>query len=392
MTTEIGIGVSTRLDSFAAGKEAATNAYYQLERRIPNIIIVFISTIFNQGETIKGIRSIIKETPLVGCSSAGSLTSSGSFRDSVSVCAISSDSISFSCGIGNEVSKNPRLAGSEAAKAARHFSKLKNITNQVYIMFSDGLSGNGGNVLRGTQEFLGTGFPIIGGCATDNLQFRKTYQYLNNNIYTDSTVGLLLSGNINIGIGNAHGWQPIGRPHKITKAKSNIVKEIDRKKAVELYEEYLSKSSDELKRETIANLGCSYPLGMQIKEKKEYLIRLPLEIGDNGSLMLTSEIPEEAYISLMIGDRNLVLDAAKKACLDALKNIKKPRIKFAIVFSDVARLKLLKKDSQKEVEIIKDILGTDVPFFGCYTCGEYAPIEGQSCFHNQTVSVAVFSE
>ena len=59
--------------------------------------------------------------------------------------------------------------------------------------------------------------------------------------------------------------------------------------------------------------------------------------------------------------------------------------------------KLLRKDSQSEVEIIRDILGKDVPFFGCYVCGEYVPIDiheytGQSCFHNQAISIALFSE
>lgn len=388
MATKIGIGISTKLDSFIAGKEAARSALYQIARQAPNIIIVFISPIFDQEEAIKGIRSIIGEGPLVGCSSAGSITNRGSFRNSVTVCAINSDSIRFSYGIGNNVSRNPRSAGREAA---RQSSKLENIAREVYIMFSDGLSGNGTDILRGAQEILGTGFSIIGGSATDDLRFQKTYQYFNNTC-TDSVVGLLISGNIDISTGKAHGWQPIGRPHKITRARSNLIKEIDRRRAVELYEEYLGKTSDELEIEGIAKLGSNYPLGMQVKGKEEYLIRAPLKIKDSGSLMLSAEIPENEDINLMIGDRNLALEATKAACRDALTSIRKSRIKFAIVFSDIARLQLLRKDPQSEAEIIKDMLGPDVPFFGCYTCGEYAPVDGQSYFHDQAISITVISE
>ena len=214
MTTEIGIGISTNFDSFNAGKEAARSTFYQLNRKKPDILIVFISTTFDQEEAIKGIHSIIKGAPLVGCSSVGSITASGSIRNSVTVCGISSDSISFSYGVGNEITKNPRLAGSKAAKQS---SGLTNTTTKAYIMFCDALSGNGADILRGAQEVLGTSFPIIGGSATDDLSFQKTYQYLNNNIYTDSIIGLCINGNINIGIGVAHGWQPIGMPHKITR-------------------------------------------------------------------------------------------------------------------------------------------------------------------------------
>ena len=394
MSTEIGVGVSTKLDSFIAGREAARIAFYQIHRQEPDSLIIFISTIYNQGQVIRGIRSVIKDTPLIGCSSAGTITSFGSLRSSVSVCAILSDSLRFYYGKGTGVSKNPRVAGNSATKEA---ARLRGTRKQVYIMFSDGLSGNNADVLRGAQEILGTSFPIIGGSATDNLRFQIAYQYLGNSMLRDSAVGLLLTGDIDIGIGTSHGWQPIGQPHQITKARSNVIREIDRKKAINLYEEYLGKTSRELKKEGIANLGASYPLGIPLKEKNEYLARSPVGMDDNGNLILTAEIPEQEDVNLMIGDKDLVLEATRKACIEALKNTRKSRIRFAFIFSDIARLKLLRKDSQSEVNIIKEVLGENIPLFGCYTGSEYAPIymegySGQTCLHNQAVSIAVFSE
>lgn len=392
MSTAVGIGTSTNLDSFSAGKEAAKHAFYQLGRDYPDIIIAFISPIFNQAEAIRGIRSIITGTPLIGCSSAGTISSSGSFKNSITVCVISSTSIIFSYGLGEGVSKNPRSAGNKAARDSRG---PKDLTNQAYIMFSDSLSGNMTDVLRGTQEVRGTSFTIIGGSATDDFRFQHAYQYLNS-IYTDSIVGLLISGDISVTTGIAHGWQPIGRPHKITRSKSNVIREIDRKRAVELYEGYLDKTPDELKIEGIAKLGSTYPLGMRIGGVNQYIARTPLKINDDGSLMLSAEISEREDINLMIGDKNLALDAAKEACKEALRNVDRSGIRFAIVFSDIARLQLLGKDSQKEVEIIKHELGPNVPFFGCYTCGEYAPVNipgygGQSYFQNQAIAVSLFS-
>jgi len=396
MATIVGSGVSTKLDSFSAGKEAAAISYYQLDKYNPNVIISFISTIFNPQEVIRGIHSVIKEAPLIGCSSVASILTSGVFRNSVSVFTISSDSITFSCGAVDEAAKNPRTISYAAASEASNSIKAE---KQAYLMFSDGVLGiNRTDILRGAQELFGTNFPIIGGPATDNLAFQKTYQYLNNNVYLNAISGLLISGKISVGVGKGIGCQPIGRPHKITKAKSNIIKEIDKKVAIEIYEEYFEKSFEELIKEGIAKLGIMYPLGMrESKEKKDYIIRAPLKVGDDGSLILSAEMPEGENVSLMFGDSNLLLESTKDAAMNAVKDIKNKTIKFVIVFSDIGRFQLLKKDAQKEIEIIRSVIGKNIPILGCYTCGEYVPYEkngitSQFYFNNQAISVAAFSE
>ncbi len=395
MSTIIGTGISTKLDSFASGKEAALSAYYQIEKKDPSIVITFISTIFNQEAVIKGIRSIIRDAPLIGCSSIGSISTYGSHRDSVAVFIISSDSIEFSYGIGREINKSSRLAGHKASKQA---SDSTHSPKQLYMMFSDSLSGNSADILRGAQEVLGTSFPIIGGGACNKSCIEKTYQYINGDIHTNSVVGILLSGDIKLGMGQSSGWQPIGKPHKVTKAKSNTIKEIDKKIAVEIYEDYFEKSSEKLRNEDICKLGLYYPIGMRwINKDKEYLTRIPLTIEENGSLILNGDIQEDEYISLMIGDKDLVLESAKKAALMAISNSKNAKIEFAIMFSSISRLLLLRKDAYKEIDTVKKIIGKNIPILGCYTLGEYAPFnaeefKGQCHFNNQSISIALFSE
>ncbi len=395
MATVIGTGISTKLDSFASGKEAALSAYYQIEKKDPSIIITFISTIFDQETVIKGIRSIIRDAPLIGCSSMGSISTYGSHRDSVAVFIISSNSIEFSYGIGCEINKSSRLAGH---KASKHASDSTRSPKQLYMMFSDGLSGNSADILRGAQEALGTSFPIIGGGACNKSCIEKTYQYINGEIHTNSVVGILLSGDMKLGMGQSSGWQPIGKPHKVTKAKSNVIKEIDKKIAVKIYEDYFERSFEKLRNEDICKLGINYPIGIRfINKDKEYLTRVPLTIEENGSLILNGDIQENEDISLMIGDKDLALESTKKAALMAMSNSKHAKIEFAIMFSDISRLLLLRKDAYKEIDAVKKIIGKNIPILGCYTLGEYAPFnaeesKGQCYFNNQSVSITLFSE
>ncbi|MDP2921392.1 MAG: FIST N-terminal domain-containing protein [Candidatus Omnitrophota bacterium] len=396
MATLLGTGISAKLDSFTAGKEAALNAYYQIGKNDPGIVITFISPIFDQQETIRGIRSITRDTQLIGCSSIGAISSYGSHKDSVAVFIISSDSMLFSCGIGDKVSKSPGLAGNKTvikALGLTNKSKLK----QAYMMFSDGASGQSANILRGSQEVLGTGFPIIGGGACNKTCDRKTYQYMDSEALSDSVSGALISGDIRLGIGTSNGWQPLGKTHKITKARSNTIKEIDKKIAVRLYEEYFEKSIEELKNYGICALGITYPIGTRSANFDDYITRVPIAIDDAGGLLLNGDIKEEDDISLMIGDKDAVLESAKKAATSAVKDISYAKIKFAAIFSDMARLLVLKDDAYKEMDAVKEVLGRNIPILGCYTFGEYAPSDakeshGQCNFNNHSISITLFSE
>jgi hypothetical protein len=99
----------------------------------------------------------------------------------------------------------------------------------------------------------------------------------------------------------------------------------------------------------------------------------------------------------MIGDKDLILESARKAATEALNDIKNAKIKFALVFSDIARLLLLRKDANKEIAIVKEVIGGNIPILGCYTSGEYAPfdtaeLKGQCHFNNHSISVVLFSE
>ncbi len=397
MATVIGTSISVKLDSFMAGKEAALSAYHQIGKNDPGIIITFISTIFDQEAAIKGIHSIIRDAPLIGCSSIGSISSYGPHKDSVAVFMISSDSIRFSCGTGDKVSKNSRLAGSKAAMKTLD-STRKSGPKQAYMMFSESMSGNSADILRGSQEVLGTSLFIIGGGACNKSCLQQTYQYMDTERKTDSVTGVLISGDMRLGIGKSNGWQPIGKPHKVTMAKSNTIKEIDGKIAVEIYEEYFEKSFDELKNEGICKLGINYPIGIrQMDGNKEYLTRVPLAIEGNGFLILNGDIQEGEDVSLMIGDKDLVLESAKKAATEAMNAIEGAKINFAVMFSDIGRLLLLRNDAYKEIEIVKETIGRNIPILGCYTFGEYAPFNttesmGESRFTNHSISIILFSE
>lgn len=394
MATYVGVGTSKKPDSFSAGREAIKLAYAQMRQDRADLLILFTSTAYNLPELLNGINPSDKETGLIGCTTAGEITSLGPEKNSVAVMAIKSDNIKFSMGLGKNISKDARLAGQEAVHMA---SKIKQPLRQVLIMLPDGLTGNGTDIVRGAQDVLGTSFSIVGGSAGDDFHFQKTYQFFNQHILNDSVPCALFSGEGSFGIGIGHGWNPIGKIRRVTKSWSNVILELDHQPAVSIYEDYFGKDASELKKEPLARMAITYPLGMKLEGENEYLIRDAMSVSEEGGLNCAAEVPEGSEVRLMVGSKEDAISAARLAAKQAKESLKNSPPKAAIIFNCIARSKLLGRRSKEEIDTIREVLGIDIPIIGFYTYGEQAPLsnkirKGCSFFHNETVVILAFGD
>ena len=394
MATYVGVGTSKKSDSFSAGREAIKLAYAQMRQDQADLVIVFASSGYQHQELLNGISPLHKETKLIGCTTAGEITALGPEKNSVAIMAIKSDTIKFSTGLGQNISKNPRLAGQEAARMA---AKKKGALRQVLIMLPDGLTGNGSDIVRGAQDALGTSFPIVGGSAGDNFYFQKTYQFFDQSILSDSVPCVLFSGEGNFGIGIRHGWNPIGKIRTVTKAWSNVILELDHQPAVSIYEDYFGKDANELKKEPLAHMAITYPLGMKIEGESEYLLRDAITVSEEGGLNCAAEVPEGSQVRLMVGSKEAAISAARLAAKQAKDSLKSSLPKTAIIFNCIARNKLLGRRSKEEIDTVREVLGLNIPIIGFYTYGEQAPLsdkikKGCSFFHNETIVVLAFGD
>ena len=355
----------------------------------PDAALVFASTRFDQEALLKGITSVTHDAKLAGCSTAGEILSDGPVRRSVVVMTIRSDSVQVATGLGLQMSQDSRQAGQEVA---RQVAQAKLIAPHAFLMFPDGLSGNGADVIRGVQEVLGLSFPIVGGSAADDFRFTRTYQYFQDKVYTDSVPGVLLAGPIAVGIGARHGWRPLGRPRQVTRALANIVQELDGHSAVNLYETYFGTAAAAVKSETLVDMSILYPLGLPVPGEEEYLLRNILRIDPNGSVIYAGEIPEGSEVRLMMGSKAKALQAARWAADQAVRSIAPRSPRFGLVFSSCSRSRLFGRQAGEEIEAIRRVMGETVPLIGFYDYGEQAPLTavnfaGRSYFHNESLVV-----
>jgi hypothetical protein len=397
---DISIGSSTAKDPLAAAIEATRQASLNIKYEDVNLAIVFSSVDFVHSKLLKRISTDLREhVPIIGCSGAAIITSQGIFKQGVAVMLLSlPKGIYFNTACVKDIKTKTSLnAGRELGEQLLFgFSGVNRILS---VVFSDGLMDEGSNFIYGMQERLGKSFPLVGASASDDLRFQKTYVYYNQEMCDNSATGVLLGGKLSYGLGIKHGWKPLGKPRIVTKAKGNIIYEIDNAPAIKIYEEYFGKSLDELQEE-IRRISILYPIGILLPGGKDYLIRNILTIEPEGALRFQGNIVEGDPIRLMIGTKESCLAAAQEAVNQVKKDLsiasidfkKREMNKFVLVFDSVSRYILLKRDAGKELEIIKEGLGENTPIMGIYTYGEQAPLlgtgyQGQSYFHNQTITV-----
>lgn len=379
-----------------AVQEAARSCLAKFQGREADLAIIFSSTGFAAPSLLKHIRSALKsDVPLIGCSGMNIITPEGLQKEGLVLMLLSSPQVKIHySSITVSKDNDPYMCAQELGRQL--LSAVKGYRREICLLFSDGLSPNASSHIKGLQNILGWSFPFIGGGSSDNLKFRQTYQYCNQEVLSKSIVAAIFTGKLNYGIGVRHGWKPLGKVRTITDSSANVIRKIDGKDAGHLYEYYFGKTLAELRKE-IAYINILYPIGIHLPGESEYILRNVIAINDDGSIVTQGDVPAGSTVRLMIGTKESAIEAARQAATQVKAALRQKKIDFAIIVSSVSRACLLGRNADAEIKTIREVLGKDTPLAGFYSYGEYAPLGstslyGQTYLHNQSVSILGVSE
>ncbi len=359
------VGWSAQTNAMAAGQAAATMALRRLSNRPPRGALVLGSSWFDQRALLDGVRSGLgSSVPLAGGSTAGEIIVEGPQTHSCVVLALGDEDVTLGVGVGPEVTRDPRLAGFRAAQEAAR--SVNGHGRRGVLFFGDGLSTAYADVVRGMQEVLGTGSSIVGALMGDS-------QYARGDVLSDAVVALAFGGSVTFGVGMRHGFAPISKPWRITRAEDHIVRELDGRPAANVYEDYFgTELLERVRGNGLSRQLLGYPLGMQERVDGPFLLRNIMAFGQDGSLACTGDVTEGAIAHLMISSRAQALEAASLAAQEAVKSM--TTVSWVLVYDSVVRKRLLGHEASETIGRIRQVVGASVPIIGCYTHGEHASL------------------
>ena len=377
----MGVGQSSDADAYAAGAAAARTA---LASRDAKLLVVFCSDAYDLPLLLRGINDVSRDTPLIGCSTAGEIATSGPADASVVVTAFGGPGFDAVTSAATGVSARLRDAGAEVASAMR---PVEGKPHQVLLLLTDGLAGDQQEIVRGAYGVVGAGVPLVGGCAGDDLKMRATFQLHGREVLRDAIVAAAVSSDAAFGIGVHHGWRTVGDPMLVTRSGGNRVYSLDGRPALDVYLERLG-ASEEARTDPAAftRFALTHPLGLS-RRSLEPQVRFVADADfEERSIGCIAEVPQGGLTWFMEGDAESVLDATDRACAAALGGLDGPPLGM-LAFDCIARRGVLGEPGiQTEIDRVALVAG-GAPVAGFYTYGEIARTHGISGFHNQTLVV-----
>jgi hypothetical protein len=381
----LAVGRADRSDPDAAAA-AARDA---LLHENPKLLIVFCSDAFDLTAAVKAIDNESGGVPLIGCSTAGEIATSGPGDSSIVVTALGGDGFHVTTAQATNAGSRLREAGAEAAACLECTDEHE---HRVLLLLTDGLAGDQQEIVRGAHGVLGAGVPLVGGCAGDDLKMERTFQFHGSAVLTDAVVAAGICSDSPFGIGVRHGWRKVGEPMLVTASSDGCVDSLDGQPALDVYLDRLDAPAEaRADQSAFTRFALTHPLGMSRRRGEEQVRFIGGADFTKRSLSTIAAVPQGALVWLMEGDDDSVLIATDDACDHALESLgDKPPIG-VLAFDCIARRGVL-GDEGIRTEIDRVAAGAGgAAVAGFYTYGEIARTRGVTGFHNQTLVVLAVS-
>lgn len=383
----MGVGRSDNSDAKTAGREAA--AATLAAGADPRLLIVFATDDYDASALLVGIHSIAGgETPLIGCSTAGEIGTSGPGEAGVVVTALGGPGFQVATRVASDISADLHGAGSVVASALR---EIESQPNRVLLLLADGLAGDQQEIVRGAYSMAGAAVPLVGGCAGDDLRMVATHQFFGDKVLTNSVVGVAIGSDAPFWIGVRHGWRRLGKPMLVNASEGNRVEMLDDRPALDVYLERLNAPAEaHTDAAAFTKFAQTHPLGVARRSGEEHVRFVSGADFEGRAVLCIAEVPQGGLTWLMEGDANSVLEATDAACTEAIGALG-GRLPIGILaFDCIARKSVLGVGVKEEVERVAQHAGS-APVAGFYTYGEIARTHGVAGFHNQTLVVLAVS-
>jgi hypothetical protein len=389
MGTIAASGQSTRSSGGAAATDAVRQALASLDGEA-TFGLVFSSTKYKLDDVLAAASEVAPRTHFLGCTTAGEISERGLTHGGVATMLVRSDvmvhDVAYAPGLKRDHGAAAYALTARFAQTAAQ-AKAKKLLDSTTVTLIDGLSGVGEKVVNGLVHNTRSYQQVVGGAAGDDGHFRATHVGVGRVAATDAAVALHVFSPSPWGVGVNHGLRPSTQKMVVTRAAGNVVYEIDGKPAFAVYQGYARKKGVTLTADNAGPFMINNELGVYFLNHLQRA-RAPLSVGSDGSLTCAAEIAEGSSVSILDGQRDDLVDAARAAATEAREALQGKRAAGVVVFDCICRGTILDKEFHREIDSIKAVF-PGVPLVGFLTYGEIARYKGRlDGWHNSTAVVA----
>jgi len=351
------------------------------------LLIVFASaTISKIEKPLKELSKTFSNSIIIGASTAGEIYGDELYEDSLVVSVICFEKTTLHHSLCRLISS--QYSFEDGISIAKDL--LSDDLRGIFIL-SDGLNANGSKLTEGISTIIKSNIPVTGGLAADGDRFEKTWVLVEGEAKSGFVCAVGFYGSaIKIAYASKGGWDRLGIQRVVTKSKDNVLYELDKQPALEIYRRYLGEKAEELPA-----AGLLFPLDLRSDaDTSESKVRTILAVNEaEQSITFAGDIPEGSHVTLMKANFNRIIDGASEAAESLDLNAYNNEEIISIAISCVGRRLVLKSRVEEELEAILDVLPSKTKQIGFYSYGEISPLASGKCdLHNQTMTLTLFWE
>jgi small ligand-binding sensory domain FIST len=226
---------------------------------------------------------------------------------------------------------------------------------------------------------------VIGGLASAATRPGGNRLVLDDDVYGDGAVGVLLAEDVSTEMVVSQGCRPIGSPYVVTKAEGNVIYELAGRPALERLVTMLEQLRPDDSMLASRGLHC----GLVVDERKEHFARgdflIRAVVGadrTSGAVVVGDVAPVGSTVQFQVRD-------AASADEDLHELLRDRRAGGALLFSCNGRGRHLFGRPDHDATVVADLVGVHA-MAGMFCAGEFGPVGGRNAVHGFTASLALF--
>jgi hypothetical protein len=382
MTLLAAVGQARALDGRETGLQATHAALNALGSAAPVFGIVITSYQYDAQQVINGVASLTGNMPLIGFSAPAGMTAEGVHPHSVVVALLANPDIRAEVQWLAGYTQGSREVSQQLVEILQRSPKTPT------LIFADGFNADAEQLCAS----LPAGVNLMGALSSGDLHTGNAYQIGGTQSGAGGLALARLEGQIKVGVGYGHGWQPVGTHFRVTRSRGFWVRTLDGRPASEAYARLFGYPTREWAFPPLNHLARIYPLGIEQLDKS-LVLRSPLRIEADGSFRMNATVVDGSEAYLLTGSLSACQAAARDAARKALDALEGARPVLALVLTDIAWQMLFEAQPGADVAAVHEALGPNVQIAGGYTLGQIVPGgEALPQFLNQHMVVIVFGE
>jgi hypothetical protein len=355
--------------------------------RAAQIVVAFAGrAALRDEEPLAALRRAYPSAHLMGCSTAGEICGTEVRDDTLVATAVH---------LEHSVVKGAQTRlqdADESAAAGERLAAALPPEGLVHVfVLAEGVDINGSALVEGLRRGLPAHVTATGGLAGDGDRFQETFAFWDEAPARGVVAALGLYGpRLRVGFGSLGGWDPFGPERLVTRARGNVLYELDGRSALDLYKVYLGEHAQDLPASALL-----FPLSVRGENTDPPVVRTVLAVDDEqGSLTFAGDVPMGTHARFMKANFDRLVDGAARAARHSYQPVGEGSPDLALLISCVGRKLVLKQRIEEEVEAVRDVLGPRTVLAGFYSYGEIGPFtpDARCELHNQTMTITTLTE